>query len=132
MGAVLMAAAIAGQAATKSVVGVWKPGLQHGKLSQSEAKTVREVKASLQKGSLKLHKNKTFGAVLLGKVMFGTYSFDGKTVTLNVKEMVGYTAKQVAAMPASTRVAKLAFKDGKLFSLPLTGSKPQLLWKKVG
>jgi hypothetical protein len=131
-GAAFVAAVMAGQAATKSVVGVWKPGIQHGKLSPSEAKTVRAAKVRIATGSLKLHKDKTFGSVLLGQVMFGTYTYDGKVVTLTVKEMVGKTEKEVAKMPASTRIAKLMWKGDKLYSLPLTGSKPQVVWKKVG
>lgn len=131
-GAAVLAAAMAGEAATKSVVGVWKPGIQHGKLSASEAKTVRAAKARIATGSLKLHKDKTFGSVLLGQVMFGSYTYDGKVVTLTVKEMVGKTEKEVAKMPASARIAKLMWKGDKLYSLPLTGSKPQVVWKKVG
>ncbi len=132
LGVVLLAAAITGEAANKSVVGTWKPGIQHGKLSKQEAATVRKAKASIVNGSLKLHKDKTFGCVLLGKVMFGTYSWDGKTLVLNVKEMVGHTEKQVKAMPESIRVAKLVMKNGKLYSLPLAqGGKPQVVWAKT-
>lgn len=132
LGAVVVTAAMAGEASTKSVVGVWQPGLQHGKLSAKEAATVRDVKARLAKGSMKLHKDKTFGCVLMGRVMFGTYTFDGKNLTLTVKEMVGKTAKQTAALPAQDRIAKMVLKNGKFYSLPLTGSKPQVVWKKTG
>ncbi len=131
-GAAILAAAMTGEPATKSVVGVWKPGIQHGKLSPSEAKKVRAAKGAFASGSLKLHKDKTFGSVLLGQVMFGTYTYDGNVVTLTVKEMVGKTEKEVAKMPASTRIAKLVWKGDKLYSLPLAGSKPQVVWKKVG
>lgn len=132
MGVVVVSAAVAGHATTKSIAGVWKPGLQHGKLSAKEMATVKQAKVQMAKGSLKLHKDKTFGCVLLGKVMFGSWSYDGKTLTLNVKEMVGYTAKQVAAMPVSTRVAKMVMKNGKLYSLPLANREPQVVWKKIG
>lgn len=132
LGVVLLAAAIAGEAATKSIVGTWKPGIQHGKLSKQEAAEVRKAKAGIAKGSLKLHKDKTFGCVLLGKVMFGTYSWDGKTLVLNVKEMVGKTEKQVKDMPESIRVAKLMLKNGKFYSLPLAkAGKPQVVWAKT-
>lgn len=131
-GAAVLAACTGVHASTKSVVGVWKPGIEHGKLSASEAKNVRAAKARIATGSLKLHKDKTFGSVLLGKIMFGTYTYDGKVVTLTVKEMVGKTEKQVAAMPATTRIAKLMWKGDKLYSLPLAGGKPQVVWKKVG
>lgn len=132
MGVVVVSAAVAGHATTKSITGVWKPGLQHGKLSAKEMATVKQAKVQMAKGSLKLNKDKTFGCVLMGKVMFGTYSFDGKTLTLSVKEMVGYTVKQVTAMPASVRVAKMAMKNGKLYSLPLATREPQVVWKKIG
>lgn len=131
LGAVILAAAVAGEATTQSIVGTWKPGIQHGKLSKEEAETVRKTKIGIANGSLKLHKDKTFGSVLLGKVMFGTYSWDGKTLVLNVKEMVGHTEKQVKAMPESVRVAKFTLKDGKLYSLPLAqGGKPQVVWAR--
>jgi hypothetical protein len=117
-----------------SVVGTFKPGLEHGRLSASQAETARRVKASLVGGSMKFNKDKTFGVSLAGRIMIGRYSISGSTLTINVTEIVGKTAEQVKKMPQSERVARFRIEAGgkKLISLPEPAAgKPKLVWKRI-
>lgn len=115
----------------QSLVGVYKPGIEHGKLDKKGQELARQYKAAVSGGSMKLHKDKTFGLSFANQVMFGTWSVTGNVLTISVKEQVGKTKKQVAAMPESERIGrfKVAGK-GKLVSLPEPKKgQPMLVWK---
>lgn len=124
-------------AATAKVdpVGVWKPGIKHpAKLSAKDAETVRNAKAMIEGGSLKLNKDKTFGMALAGDVMLGTWSIKGNVITINVKEIVGLSADAVKKLPANRRVGTFKIlPDGQqLVTLPEpAANKPRVMWRKM-
>ncbi len=113
-------------------VGVWKAGVQHGKLSAADAANVKRIKAGVAGGSFKINKDKTFGLSLAGIVMMGTWSVKGDLLTIAVKEMVGKEARDVAKLPASQRTGQFRIlKDGTMISLPDPGgNKPRIMWRQ--
>lgn len=130
LGCAILGASFA--AAQTTVVGTFRPGIEHGKLSTAQAEQVRKAKAGLVGSSMKLNKDKTFGVSFAGRVMLGKYSVKGNILTLNVVEIVGKTKKQVAAMKPEERTARfvIAERGKKLLSLPDKGpGKPRIVWK---
>lgn len=128
----LAAGTVAFGQAKKSVAGVWKPGIEAGKLTAAQKKTVANAKLGLANASLKLKADKTFGLSMAGRVLTGTYAYANGIVTITVKEIVGKTKSEVAKMPASEKTGKFQMmKDGRLVSLPI---KPpaKLVWRKIG
>lgn len=118
--------------AQSKYVGIWKPGVQipAGKLTKSQTQLVNSAKQAAMEGSMKLNKDKTFGAKL-GKVMFGNWSVRGNILTISVTSIVGMSDKQVKALSEKERVAKFRIeKNGMLTTLPLEKGKPTLVWKK--
>ena len=78
-------------------VGIWKAGIQHGKLSAADAEKVRRIRAGVEGGSFKVNKNKTFGLSLAGRVMMGTWTLKGDILSIAVKEMLGAVTVPVIA-----------------------------------
>jgi hypothetical protein len=131
LGSALMVASFA-HAQTVSLVGTFRPGIEHGKLSTAQAEQVRKAKAGLVGSSMRLSKDKSFGVSFAGRIMFGKYTVKGNILTLNVSEIVGKTKQQVAAMKAEERTARFVIASGgkKLLSLPDKGpGKPRIVWK---
>jgi hypothetical protein len=117
----------------EKVAGVYKPGIEHGKLDKEGQEKARKYKAAVANGSMKLHKDKTFGVSIAGRVMVGTWSISGDVITIHVKEIVGMTEKQVKNLPASEREGKFkVLENGKLVSMPIPAKgQPTLVWKKL-
>ena len=113
------------------LVGIWKPEIQHGKVSGEQAKRIQVAKAKLSASSLKLNKDKTFGSLMIDKVMRGTWKFDGKVLTLTVTSIVGVEENKFSSLPKSDRFAQMAFKNGKLTTLPIKAGGPNMVWRKV-
>ncbi len=128
---VVAALTFAGVTASQSLVGVWKPGLKHGKLDAKQAASVKQLKSRLSGSSMKLNKDKTFGCVLLGRIMRGTWTLKNGVVTLNVKEVVGMSMKQVAALKPGDRTGQFKVLGKLLLQLPAPAGKPQVLWKRT-
>ncbi len=127
----LLFAACVGAANAQSVVGIWKPGLQHGKVSAVQAKKIAVAKVRLQGSSLKLNKDKSFGCLLIDKIMKGKWAFDGKVLTLRVTEIIGMSEKQLKALPESDRVARMQLKGSKMVTLPVKPGTPSMVWRKT-
>lgn len=123
---------LAGIAASQSLVGVWKPGLKHGKLDAKQAASVKQLKSRLSGSSMKLNKDKTFGCVLMGRIMRGTWTLKNGVVTLSVKEVVGMSVKQVAALKSGDRTGQFKVQGKLLLQLPAAPGRPQVLWKRTG
>ncbi|MEQ1821019.1 MAG: hypothetical protein ABL949_00755 [Fimbriimonadaceae bacterium] len=130
LGMLLLGSAMA--AAAFNPVGVWKPGLQHGKLSAAAAKKIKQQKAVISAGSFKINKDKTFGLSLAGRVMLGTWTLKGDVLSITVKEILGKQASDVAKMPSSERMGQFKMlKDGTMMSLPDHGpGEPRIMWRK--
>lgn len=118
--------------AGQTVVGIWKPGLEHGKVTGERAKAIAVAKKRIASSSLKINKDKTFGCLMIDKVMRGVWSWDGQTLTLRVQEIIGMPEKQFKALPESERVARMQFKGGKMVTLPYRPGQTNMVWKKVG
>ena len=127
---VFVFAAILGSAHGQSVVGIWKPGLEHGKVSGAQAKKIAEAKQRIAGSSLKINKDKTFGCLLIDKVMRGSWSYDGKVLTLRVKEIIGLSETQFKALPEGERVARMQFRGAKMITLPVKAGAPNMVWKR--
>lgn len=116
-------------------VGIYKPGVKTpAKMSKADQNVARNAKAAVEGGSLKLNKDKTFGMSLAGQVMLGKWALSGNILTINVLEIVGKTAKEVAKMPANLRVGRFKFMaDGvQMVTLPEPPShQPRIMWRKT-
>lgn len=116
-------------------VGVYKPGIKApAKMSKADAELARKAKIAVEGGSLKVNKDKTFGMSLAGQVMLGKWSLQGNILSIEVKEIVGKTAKEVAAMPERLRVGKFRFlPDGlQMVTLPEPPAhQPRIMWRKL-
>ncbi len=111
--------------AQPDVVGIWRASLVKPATGANAAKITEWV----GKSSMKLNKDKTFGIQLLTNVMMGTWSLSGSNLTLSVKEVLGKSKKDVAALPPKDRTALFVLKGGKLYMTPPSG-KNALVWKK--
>jgi hypothetical protein len=130
LGALLLCSTFA--TAALNPVGIWKAGVQHGKLSAADAEKVKRIKASIEGSSFKINKDKTFGLSLAGRVMLGTWSTKGDVLTIAVKEILGKEASEVAKMPVSERSGQFKMlKNGTMISLPdHGGGSPRITWRK--
>lgn len=129
---VLLFTACIGIASAQSVVGIWKPGLEHGKVSAAQGKKLAIAKLRIAGSSLKLNKDKSFGCILIDRIMRGKWSYDGKILTLRVTEVIGMTDKQFRALPEGDRVARLQFRGKKMVTLPVKVGATNMVWKKTG
>lgn len=122
---------LAGISLGQNLSGVWKASVRATKVAPSQAKSVAVAQKVAAKASLKLNKDRTFGCFLQGRVMTGSWTLAGGVVTLNVKEVVGMSAKQVAAMSPSDRIAKLRIEGKALVMAAPKPGAPVLVWKRA-